>query len=108
MVHMRHGMRTYPSSVKRRDWDIDIEESQGEDPLADTVSLTPSLVALMKAPALYVEPTLIAQLVRVVIENIRDAPASTPTTALAMPPALVITTPIDIAMSQSHKLIILA
>jgi len=95
MVHIRHGTRTYPSSVKRRDWDIDIEESQGEDPLANTVSLTPSLVAPMKAPALYVEPTLIAPLVKAVIKNIHDASTSTPTTAIAMPPAPVITIPID-------------
>jgi len=95
MVHMRHGTMTHPSSVKRRDWDIDIEESQGEDPLDDTVSLTPSPVAPIKAHALYVEPTLIAQLVRAVIKNIHDAPTSTPTTALVMPPAPVITTPID-------------
>ena len=95
MVHIRHSTRTYPSSVKRRDWDIDIEESQGEDPLANTVSLTPSPVAPMKALTLYVEPTLIAPLVRAVIKNIHDASTSTPTTVIAMPPAPVITTPID-------------
>lgn len=38
MVRTRYGTRMDPSSVQRRIQNADLEESQGEDPLADIAS----------------------------------------------------------------------